>query len=98
MYLVQTPGQLRFCWKAVVNWINRGNELEPKKATKNGDAKLCCKSEKQPETNGDTAKEEEAVAAITCSPGKRASTDEDLQLQKRLVIYRRDNNSNLNRL
>lgn len=30
MGLIQTPQQLRFCWKAIVNWINNNIEISKK--------------------------------------------------------------------
>lgn len=85
MYLVQTPGQLRFCWQAIVNWIKRSaNSTESK--TENG-AKSSSKP-KNSETNGETEKDESTSTANNiCSPGKRSnSTDDDvIALQKRLV-------------
>lgn len=102
MYLVQTPAQLRFCWKAVVDWIRRA-ELEVKPATesdnsieevvKNGDTSMK-EPGTEPTDHEDAEKhtepngdvDKEEVVAVV-SPGKRASTDEEkIILQNRLDI------------
>lgn len=72
MWLIQTPGQLRFCWQVIVEWIRSAQEAEPSEETevvKNGTKSTSPTSEKSTESNGE---KEEGVAVL--SPGKRTST------------------------